>query len=98
LGAAGRIEVEIPFGAPADRPCRVTVDDCRDLFGTGSETLHFDSCDQYQIQGDLFSQAILENREQPIPLEDAVANMRVLDAVFRAAAAGRWETPRTADR
>ena len=93
LGAKGRIEVEIPFGAPNDRPCRVFVDDGRDLFSGGVETLAFEPCDQYTIQGDLFSQAILGNTDVATPLEDAVWNMRVIEAVFRSAESGVWQTP-----
>jgi predicted dehydrogenase len=93
FGTRGRIEVEIPFNAPNDRPCRVFVDDGRDVFGSGVETLSFDTCDQYQIQGDLLSRAILEDSSPPLPLEDALANMRVLEAVFRAAESGSWVRP-----
>jgi predicted dehydrogenase len=92
LGSRGRIEVEIPFNAPNDRPSRLLVDDGRDLFGGGVEEIRLAACDQYAIQGDLFSQAILEDREVPVPLEDAVRNMRVIEAVFRSADSGRWET------
>ena len=60
VGTTGRIEIEIPFNAPPDRPCRVFVDDGRDLFGRGIETLDFPTCDQYTMQGDLFSRAIRE--------------------------------------
>src|SRR6266705_310503 len=87
FGAKGRIEVLIPFNAPNDLPTRILIDD-----GLGRpETVEFPTCDQYTIQGDLFSQAIRENREQPIPLEDAIRNMAVIDAIFRSAASGRWE-------
>ncbi len=86
FGAKGRIEVLIPFNAPNDLPTRILIDD-----GLGRpETVEFPTCDQYTIQGDLFSQAIRENREQPIPLEDAIRNMAVIDAIFRSAASGRW--------
>jgi predicted dehydrogenase len=93
VGTKGRIEVEIPVNAPPDLGCRVFVDDGSDLRGAGVETLLFEACDQYQIQGDLFSQAVREGRPVPVPLEDAVANMRVIEAVFRSAESGRWETP-----
>ena len=93
LGTRGRIEVEIPFNAPNDRPCRVFVDDGRDVFGNGVEMLTFPTCDQYTIQGDLFSQAILDDTPPPIPLEDALANMRVIEAVFRSSESGGWVEP-----
>jgi predicted dehydrogenase len=94
LGARGRIEIDIPFNAPPDRPCRLVVDDGSDLFGAGAELVEFETCDQYRLQGDSFSQAIREGAPAPYPLEDSVRNMAVIDALFRSAASGRWETPR----
>jgi len=81
-GTEGRIEVLIPFNAPNDRPTQILLDD---------ETIEIPVCDQYEIQGTLFSQALRENKEQPIPLEDAINNMTVIDAVFRSATTGNWE-------
>jgi predicted dehydrogenase len=92
-GTKGRIEVEIPFNAPPDRPCRIFVDDGRDPFGTGAEAYLFDTCNQYTMQGDLFSRAIAEGGPAPVPLEDAVANMAVLDALARSAESAAWEVP-----
>jgi predicted dehydrogenase len=66
------------------------VDDGSDV-GIKVETIL--ACDQYTIQGDVFSRAILEDREVPVPLEDAIANMAVIDAIFRAAESGKWEKP-----
>ena len=91
FGTKGRIDIEIPFNAPADRPCRLFVDDGTDLYGTGRETIELDTCDQYTIQGDAFSRAIRGLTPQPYPLEDSVANMRAIDAVLRSADSGRWE-------
>ena len=93
FGTRGRIEVEIPFNAPADRPTRIFIDDGSDVFGSGVEVQEFAPCDQYTIQGDLFSRAVREGGEQPIPLEDAVKNMAAIDALFRSAESGRWEAP-----
>ena len=93
IGTEGRIEVLIPFNAPNDRPLQIVFDDGSDLTGTSAETIEVPVCDQYEIQGSLFSQAIRENREQPIPLEDAINNMAVIDAVFRSAKTGQWEEP-----
>lgn len=95
LGTKGRIEIKIPFNAPNDRPCEVMVDDGRDVFGSGITTEVIPICDQYTIQGDAFSRAIREGGDVPVPLEDAIANMAVIEAVFRAAESGRWEKPRT---
>ena len=93
LGTRGRIEIEIPFNAPNDRPCRILIDDGRDIFGTDITTEDFPICDQYTIQGDVFSRAIREGAEVPVSLEDAVKNMAVIEAIFRSGDSGRWETP-----
>ncbi len=93
LGTKGRIEIKIPFNAPNDRPCELLIDDGRDVFGGGITTEMIPTCDQYTVQGDAFSRAIREGSEVPVPLEDAIANMAVIEAVFRAGESGRWERP-----
>ena len=93
LGTRGRIEIEIPFNAPTDRPCRIFVDDGRDVFGGGVSTETLSTCDQYTIQGDAFSRAIRGDGDVPVSIEDAIGNMAVIEAVFRSAETGRWEKP-----
>ena len=93
LGTKGRIEIEVPFNAPNDRPCRIFIDDGRDLFGGGITVETFRTCDQYTIQGDVFSRALREGTEVPVPLVDAIKNMAVIEAVFRSAESGSWEAP-----
>ena len=93
VGSTGRIEIEIPFNAPPDRPCRIFVDDGRDLFGGGIETIEIPTVDQYTVQGDLFSRAILDDGPVAYPLEDTLANMRVIEAAFRSEQTGGWVTP-----
>jgi predicted dehydrogenase len=98
IGTRGRVEIEVPFNAPPDRPTRILLDDGSALGGAGAGAIEFPPCDQYTIQGDLFSHAVRRGTEQPIPLEDAVANMAVIDALFRSAESGRWETPESRER
>jgi predicted dehydrogenase len=93
LGTRGRIEIEIPFNAPIDRPTRIFIDDGGDLFGKNITPETFPVANQYTMQGDAFSKAVLENKEVPVPLEDAIKNMAVIEAIFRSADSGRWETP-----
>ena len=50
-------------------------------------------CDQYTAQGEAFSRSILEGTPAPTPLEDSLANMAVIEALFRAEKSGRWEQP-----
>jgi predicted dehydrogenase len=93
LGTKGRIEIEIAFNAPNDRPCRLFIDDGRDVFGGGVTLETVPKCDQYTIQGDVFSRAIRGDGDVPVSLEDAIRNMAVIEAVFRSAETGRWERP-----
>jgi predicted dehydrogenase len=91
LGTKGRIEIEIPFNAPNDRATRILIDDGKDLFGSGVLTETFAVCDQYTLQGDAFSRAVRGDGEVPMPLEESVKNMTVIEAVFRAGESGKWE-------
>jgi len=93
LGTQGRLEIEIPFNAPPDRATRIFIDDGREVFGGGIRMETIPVCDQYTVQGDVFSRAIREGGEVPVPLEDAIANMAVIEAVFRAGESGQWEKP-----
>ncbi|MBK8504589.1 MAG: Gfo/Idh/MocA family oxidoreductase [Saprospiraceae bacterium] len=85
VGTTGYIEIEIPVNAPTDRPTRlwlVTKDE--------KQEFEFDICDQYALQGDAFSTAIIEDREVPTPLYDAVNNMKVIDAIVESAKFNQW--------
>ena len=93
LGSRGRLLIPVPFNAPPDRACEIVVDTGADLFGGSAERITLPVCNQYTIQGDLFSRAVLDGTPVPEPLEDSVRNMACLDALFRAAESGRWEIP-----
>lgn len=93
VGEGGRVEVPVPFNALIDRPMRIVIDDGSDLIGGGAKIEEFPVCDQYTLQGDAFSRAVLGEGTFEFPIEDAIANMRVIDAVFRSAKSGGWEKP-----
>ncbi len=86
FGTQGRFEIEIPFNAPPDRPCKVWH-----ARGQLIEEITLEVADQYTLQGDLFAAAIQNNTAVPTPLEDAVANMEVIEAIVRSAKNGGWE-------
>jgi predicted dehydrogenase len=88
FGTAGRVEIEIPFNAPVRRPCRAWIEVDEVI-----EEAQFETCDQYGIEVDLFSRAILDDTPVPTPIDDAVANMRVLEAIVRSGQSGGWEAP-----
>jgi predicted dehydrogenase len=92
LGTRGRIELEIPFNAPNDRPTRLFIDATGDLSFSGITTETFSAADQYTLQGDAFARAVFENTQVPVPLEDSIGNMAVIEAIFRSGTSGQWET------
>ena len=93
VGTRGRVEVLVPFNAPPDASCRLLIDDGSALGGASATTEEVPPCDQYTRQGDVFSRAVRGEAPLPYPIEDAVLNMRVIDALFRSEQTGRWEAP-----
>lgn len=85
LGTEGRIEIEIPVNAPPDKACRLWHQR-----GSSTTELRSDAVDQYTLQADLFAEAILNDTPVPTPLTDAVANMRVIEAVLESARSATW--------
>ena len=90
-GSKGRIVIHIPVNAPQGAPTRISIDDCSSLEGTGISTETLPASDQYQLQGEAFSRAVRGEIALPYGIEDAIANMRVIDALFRSERSGRWE-------
>lgn len=93
IGTKGRIEIEIPFNAPPDLPTRIFVDLGGKLDGSQIRREEFPVGNQYRLQGDAFAQAIRGRRQVPVPLEDSLANMQVIEAILRADSFLRWEAP-----
>lgn len=92
FGDKKRLEIEIPFNAPNDKPCSVTIND--GMFSGEKEIkIEHPVCNQYTIQGDAFSKAILEDTEVPVSLENALGNIATIEALFRSAQTGKWEKP-----
>ena len=85
IGTSGRIEVEIPVNTPPNEKAKILL-----FTKEKNEEIVFDPVDQYTIQGDAFSKAILENTEVPTPLYDAVNNMKVIDAIIKSSETNDW--------
>jgi predicted dehydrogenase len=92
-GTRGRIEIEIPFNPPHDRPSRIMIDSGRELGGTSAEVVEFPAADQFTLQAERFCDAIRGEGTVTISLEDSVANMAVIDALVRSAETRQWESP-----
>lgn len=86
LGDRGRVEIEIPFNPPSDRPCKVWVR----MEGEPPAEVQVEACDHYTIQGDLFSRAVINDTPPPISLQDSIGNMRVIESIIKSSQTGRW--------
>ncbi|MGF1560680.1 MAG: Gfo/Idh/MocA family protein [Geminicoccaceae bacterium] len=93
FGSEGRLEIEIPFNAPSERSCRLFTDDGAERGDRSAKLIEVEPCDQYRLEIDAFAKSIIEGTPQPVPLEDSLAQARVLDAAFRSAKTGQWERP-----
>jgi len=85
FGTAGRVEIEIPFNAPPDRPCKIWHQSTH-----GTEEMELPKCDQYTIQGDLFAKAVFDDEPVPTSLDDAVKNMQVIETIVQSAQENKW--------
>jgi predicted dehydrogenase len=81
-GTRGRIEIQIPFNAPQAEHTRIFIDDTTEVLA---------SCDQYTLETETFSRAVRGEIPLPYGLEDALMNMRIIDALFRSEKSSRFE-------
>jgi predicted dehydrogenase len=86
LGSGGALSVLLPFNAYPDSPLQVSV-----TTGLGTREVYTPPTDQYVEMFEAFSRAVREGGSAPTPPEDAVANMKVLDALFKSEKSGAWE-------
>lgn len=90
-GTRGRIEIQIPFNAPQGELSRIFIDDGSAPDGKSITTELLAPCDQYMLESEVFSRAVRGEIPLPYGLEDALINMRIIDALFRSEKSGRFE-------
>ncbi len=93
LGTEGRIDMPVPFTPSKDFACKISIDSGKSLDGTTAQFEEFPAVDQYALQCDAAAAVFLGEAEQEFPIEDGIATMRCIDALYRSAASGRWEAP-----
>jgi len=91
IGTKQRVELEIPFNAPLGGTTRIFLDDAGTPGGASAVAETLAPCNMYTLQGDAFSQAVRGEIPLPYGVEDAICNMRVIDALFKSGNSGRWE-------
>jgi predicted dehydrogenase len=93
LGTKGRLEIVIPFNAPQGGAMTIYLDNGKELGGKSAKPIKLPKADQYQLQGEMFSRAVRGKAKLEFGVDDAVKQMRVLDAIFRSEKSGAWEKP-----
>jgi predicted dehydrogenase len=93
LGTKGRLEIEIPFNAPQGGSMKLFLDSGKEFGGASARTIRLPRADQYQLQGEAFSRAVRGGQKLAWGVEDAILQMRVIDAIFRSEKSGAWEKP-----
>jgi predicted dehydrogenase len=90
VGTRGRIFIEIPFNAPPDKPNRYFVQGMKMNEGKWRE---LPVTDQYQLEAESFSRVVRGKEKLAWGVDDAIMNMRIIDAFFRSEKSGKWERP-----
>ncbi len=93
FGSKQKLALQIPFNAPDDEACKILINDGTSLEPFSSMRM-VKQCNQYTLQGDAFSKAILNDEQEPVPLEGAIKNMAVINALFASSKSGQWEKPK----
>jgi predicted dehydrogenase len=92
IGTKGRLEVPVPFNAPQGNATRLYIDKGQKLAGAAAKSIPIRPSDQYRLQGEAFGRAVRGLEPLAYGVEDAISQMRVIDALFRSAESGQWES------
>jgi predicted dehydrogenase len=93
LGTKARLEIEIPFNAPQGGSMRLYLDNGSQYAGASAKTIRLPKADQYQLQAEAFSRAVRGEQKLAYGIEDAIQQMRIIDALFRSEKSNAWEKP-----
>jgi predicted dehydrogenase len=92
LGTKGHIDLFAAWNPAADRPSELLLETSPNLEEPAAERIRFDAVNQYTLLAERFAEAAATGGPAPVPLEDSIKNMAVIDALFRSAKSGRLET------
>jgi predicted dehydrogenase len=91
VGTRGRIEIAIPFNAPQGGAMRIALDDGSALDGSSIVTETLPAADHYRLMAEAFSRRVRGEAAESWGVDDAIAQMRVIDALWRSEKSARWE-------
>ncbi|HEY0032886.1 MAG TPA: Gfo/Idh/MocA family oxidoreductase [Devosia sp.] len=90
LGSKAKLDIIIPFNAPANQRTAITIDTGAPFDGSLARREILPACDQYTEQAEAFALAVLGEQKLPWGIDDAILSMKVLDAIFASEKTGAW--------
>jgi predicted dehydrogenase len=84
-GEQGNIFIPLPFNPIADTATHLVLQ--RNQL---QENIFIHASNHYRTMGDAFAQSVLQQAPVPTPLGDALANMKIIDALFTSAQNNQW--------
>lgn len=90
LGSKAKLEITIPFNPAPDERTAITIDTGAPFDGSLARREILPACDQYTEQAEAFALAVLGEKPLPWGIEDAIASMKVLDAIFTSERTNAW--------
>ena len=90
LGSKAKLEITIPFNPAPDERTAITIDTGAPFDGSLARREILPACDQYTEQAEAFALAVLGEKPLPWGIEDAIASMKVLDAIFTSEKTNAW--------
>ena len=91
-GTKNRIELNLPFNPLHDQSAIIEIHN-DDIYAAEPDKIQVAVCNQYTLMCDKFSEAIVDNKKEEVPLEDTLINIAVIEALFESAKTGTWVTP-----
>ncbi len=85
VGDKGALAIILPFNAYPDVPLSLEVST-----SLGTRTVVAGPTDQYAAMFSAFGRALRSGAPAPTPIEDGIANMAVIDSLFRSEKSGTW--------
>ena len=85
FGTEGTVTVTIPFNDISEIKGRILFENREAV-----KQIKFEPTNQYKLMFEAFANNIRGGLPAPISLEDSLANMRTIDAVFKSAETGAW--------
>ena len=90
FGTKAKMEIIIPFNAPPNERTAITIDTGAPIDGSLARREILPAVDQYTEQAEAFALAVLGEKPLPWGVEDAIASMKIIDAIFQSEKTGAW--------